>query len=226
MGFAGGASLAEHDAVDPVVADDAAPQRVVEIEHQAFLRQPPLRSENTRDQFAVHRCGLRCDFELALKPAPNVEPGVHPVPLACSRDIENAHAVARRGLAHLIVEARDGRRRRPRNHSVVAAEQRLAHIEERLLDDRGRADLARLAPERPQIADKPGDRAIDFGAARGKRDAGDRFARGEREEHSLRLKPMQGRRRIEQVLTILPVSAAMNVDQQFSPEARDAGRRR
>ena len=36
MSFAGRVALAEHDALQPVVADHAAPQRVVEVEDQAF----------------------------------------------------------------------------------------------------------------------------------------------------------------------------------------------
>ena len=90
MGFAGRASLAEHDAVEPVVADHAAPQRIVEIEHQTFLRQAPLRGEDARGEIAVRGRRLRGDFELALKPAPDVEPGVNPIPLAGARDIEQA----------------------------------------------------------------------------------------------------------------------------------------
>ena len=37
---------------------------------------------------------------------------------------------------------------------------------------------------------------------------------------------MQGRRRIEEILTVLPVASAMDVDQQFSPEAGDPDRGR
>ena len=111
MRFAGGAALAQNDAVEPVVADHAAPQRVVEIEHQTFLRQAPLSREDAGGEIAVEGRGLRRDFELALKPAPDVEPGVDAVALARARDIENKHAVARRRLAQLVVEPGDDRRR-------------------------------------------------------------------------------------------------------------------
>ena len=53
MRFAGRASLAEDDAVEPVVADHAAPQRVVEIEDKTFLRQSALRGEDAGDEIAV-----------------------------------------------------------------------------------------------------------------------------------------------------------------------------
>ena len=191
MGFACRAAFAQHDAVNPVVADHAAPQRVVEIEHQTFLRQAPQGGENAGGEVAVEGRRLRRDFQLALKPAPDVEPGVDPVPLARARDIQNEHAVARRGLAHLVVQPGDDRRRRPGNHAIIAAEQRLAHVDEGLLNDCGAANLARLAPQRPQFGDESPDRAIDFGRARGQRDAGDRFPRAEREQHRLGREPMQ-----------------------------------
>ena len=225
MGFAGRASLAEHDAVEPVVPDHAAPQRVVEIEHQTFLRQAPQGGEDARGKIAVKRRGLRGDFELALKPAPDVEPGVDPVPLAGARDIEQERLVLSRGLGETIVEPGDDRARRSGNHPVIAAEQRLAHVEEGLLNDR-RANLARLAPQRAQFADKSPDRRVDFGRRGGEGNAGDRFPRGEREERRLRLEPMQRRVGIEQILPVLPVGPAMDLDQQFPPQAGDPDRRR
>ena len=185
MGFACGAAFAQDDAVNPVIADHPAPQRVVEIEHQTFLRQAPQGGENAGGEIAVEGRRLRRDFQLALKPAPDVEPGVDPVALARPRDIENEHAVARRGLAHLIVQPGDDRRRRPRNHAIVAAKHGLAHVDEGLLNDRGAANLARLAPQRPQFGDESPDCAIDFRRARAQRDASDRFPRAEREQHRL-----------------------------------------
>ena len=170
MGFAGRASLAEHDAVEPIVPDHAAPQRVVEIEHQTLLRQAALSGEDAGGEVAVERRRLRRDFQLALKPAPDVEPGVDSVPLAGARDIEKEHAVLRRGLAQPIVEPGDDRRRRPRNHPIIAAEQGLAHVDEGLLNDRSAANLARLAPERAQFGDESPDRAVDFGRGRGERE--------------------------------------------------------
>ena len=54
-GFAGGAALAEDDAFQAVVADHAAPQRVVEIEHQALRRAALLGGKQPADQIAVER---------------------------------------------------------------------------------------------------------------------------------------------------------------------------
>ena len=223
--FAGRASLAEDDAVEPVVADHAAPKGVVEIEDQTFLRQSALSGQDAGDQIAVKGRGLRSDFQLALKPAPDVEPCVDSVALAGAGDIEQQNAILRRRLAQLIVEPRDDARRGSGNDAIIAAEQRLAHVEEGLLNDRRVADLARLAPERPQIADKSGDRFVDLRDRRRERNAGDRFSRGQREQHSLRRKLMQGRPRIEKLLAVLPVCSAMDVDQQFAGAGRQPGSR-
>ena len=146
MRFAGGAALAQNDAVESVVADHPAPQCVVEIEHQTFLRQAPLGGKNAGGEIAVKGRGLRRDFELALKPARGVEPGVDPVPLARAGNVQNKNAFARRRLAQFVVEPGDHGSGDARNHAVVAAEQRLAHIDEGLLNDRRAADLARPAP--------------------------------------------------------------------------------
>src|SRR5271169_5424362 len=76
MRFPGGAAFAQNDAVEPVVADHAAPKRVVEIEHQTLLRQAPLGGKNAGGKVAVEGRGLRRNFQLAVKPTPDIEPGV------------------------------------------------------------------------------------------------------------------------------------------------------
>ena len=216
MGFAGCASLAEHDAVEPVVPDHAAPQRIVEIEHQTFLRQAPLRGEDARGEIAIRRRGLGSDFELALKPAPDVEPGVNSIPLAGARDIDEERLVFGCGLGETIVEPGDNCARRAWNQPLIAAEQRFAHVEEGLLNDR-RANFARLAPQRAQFADQAPDRRVDFGRRRGEGHAGDRLPRREREKRRLRLEPMQRRVGIEQILPILPIGPVVDLDQQSPP---------
>src|SRR6185437_5834807 len=100
--------------------------------------------------------------QLALEPAPDVEPGVDPASRARASDVDKAGAVLRRGLGEPVVEPGDERARRAWNHPVMAAEQGLGHIEEGLLDHRG-ADLARPAPERAQFGDKSADRAVGLG---------------------------------------------------------------
>ena len=216
MGFACRAALAEHDAVEPIVPDHAAPQRIVEIEHETLLRQAPLRGEDANSEIAIRGRGLGSDFELALKPAPDVEPGVNPIPLAGARDIDEERLVFGRRLGETIVEPGDDCARRAWNQPLIAAEQRFTHVEEGLLNDR-RANFARLAPQRAQFADQAPDRRVDFGRRGGKGHAGDRFARREGKERRLRLEPMQRRVGIEQILPVLAIRPAMDLDQQSSP---------
>src|SRR5690349_20689600 len=98
MCFAGGTSLSEDDALDPVVTDHATPQSVVEIENKTFLRQPSLRGQDAGDHIAVYRGRLRSNFQLSLKPAPGVEPRGNSVAFAGARDVEKQYAILARRL--------------------------------------------------------------------------------------------------------------------------------
>ena len=191
MGFAGAASFTEHDAVKSVVTDHAAPQRVVEIEHQTLLRQAPLGSEDAGGEIAVKGRCLRRDFQLALEPASHVEPGIDSVPLAGARYIEKEHSVLRRGLAEPIIEPSHDGARRAGNHPVIVAEQWLADVDEGLLNHCSAANLTRLAPQGSQFGDKPPNRGVDLGRRSGERNARDRLPRREGEQHGLRLESMQ-----------------------------------
>src|SRR6185437_13502607 len=74
MRLAERATLAQHDALDSIIAQHAAPQRVVEIEDKAFLRKTALRGNDSSDQLARERRRRRRDLELALQPAHGVKP--------------------------------------------------------------------------------------------------------------------------------------------------------
>src|SRR5579862_4297200 len=104
MRFADGAALAEHDALDPVIANDAAPKRIVEIEDEALLRQPALRGENSAEEVAVERCHFRRNFHLRLEPARWIEPRGDTVALAGAGDIEEQHALFGGGFGEPVVE--------------------------------------------------------------------------------------------------------------------------
>src|SRR6516162_7355412 len=162
MRLAGSTSLAKDDALEPIVADDAAPQSIVEIEDETFLREPAHGGEKTGHQIAVDRGGLRRDFQLALKPAASVEPRVNSVSFAGARHIEKQHAVLRCSLAQTVVEPRDDARRRRRNKAVVAAEHWFSNVQKGLLNDRPGGDLASLLPKRSQLVGQSSDRLVDF----------------------------------------------------------------
>ena len=115
-------------------------------------------------------------------------------------------------------------RRRAGNHPVVAAEQRLAHVDEGLLDDRGAAISRALRHSARKSAMNLPTASSTSAAVALKRNARDRLARGEREQRRLRLEPMQRGTRIEQILPVLPIRPGMDLDQQSAPQAGDPDR--
>src|SRR5277367_401128 len=105
MGFALRAAGAEHDAVHTIVADDSAPQGVVEIAHQALPGSSALRRYDAGEELSVQRPGLESDFLLRLQPAPDVEPGLDAVALHLGSDVEQRYPVLLRRLGNQIVQA-------------------------------------------------------------------------------------------------------------------------
>ncbi len=61
-------ALAEHDAFQAVVADHAAPNRIVQVQHEAFERPALFRREPAADQIAIHRRGGGHDLLLGAVP--------------------------------------------------------------------------------------------------------------------------------------------------------------
>ena len=63
-GFARGGSLAELDSCKPVVANHAAPKRVIEVKHQALPRKSAGRRNSPRYDIAVDRQKRGCEAHL------------------------------------------------------------------------------------------------------------------------------------------------------------------
>ncbi len=74
-GLAECAALAEHQTLDPVIADHAAPNRIVEIHHQRLVRAAAVRGDEAHDEVAVHRRGGRGDLLLGAVPQLGIMPG-------------------------------------------------------------------------------------------------------------------------------------------------------
>ena len=84
------AALSQHDAVEAVVADHAAPQRVVEIEHKALARFAGLRGQHPDDEIAVNRRRGRANVLLCPMP----EHGIMPFGEAVARGFDvNRHQI-------------------------------------------------------------------------------------------------------------------------------------
>ena len=74
MGFADLATLAEDDAFEAVVADDAGPESVVEIEDEALGGAAAGGGEEACEVFAVERGGAGVDLVLGAVPEGGVVP--------------------------------------------------------------------------------------------------------------------------------------------------------
>ena len=55
MRFADSTAVAEDDAFHPIIADQSPPERVVEIENQAFARLAPCRTDDATDMVGIER---------------------------------------------------------------------------------------------------------------------------------------------------------------------------
>jgi hypothetical protein len=80
IGLARGAALSQDKPFDAVVADNTAPERVIEIEDQAFTREPARGRDNPSHEIAVKRRNKRPDSLFRLMPVNRVAPGGAPGP--------------------------------------------------------------------------------------------------------------------------------------------------
>ncbi|ORV38808.1 hypothetical protein AWC00_19260 [Mycobacterium conspicuum] len=78
-GFPQGAALAQNNPLQSVVTDDAAPDRVIEIEYQALRGKAQLCAKDARDRFAVARDRGQFDFLFASMPKRHVMPDIETV---------------------------------------------------------------------------------------------------------------------------------------------------
>ncbi len=97
VGFAERAALAEGDAFQPVIADHAAPDGVVQVQHEAFEGAALLGRQPAADQIAVERAGGGRDFLLGAVPQRGIVPFADPVAGGAVIDGENVDTL---GLRH------------------------------------------------------------------------------------------------------------------------------
>ena len=105
-GLAGGAA-AEHDPVDPVVADDAAPEGVVEVEHDRPAREAEPGGEDGGGVARHQRQALGGEGHLRHVPAAVVEPvpGAHAA--GEEREVDEAHVLGDGLSREVAVDAGD-----------------------------------------------------------------------------------------------------------------------
>ena len=209
--------------VEPVVADHPAPQRVVEVEHQAFPGLAAGGGDQPRRELAVGRGRLGGDLHLGLQPAHLVEPGVEPVAGAGPRRVEPEHARRARGVGEGGVQPGGQPRRRARHHRVEPAEQRRRHVQERLLQHR-RAQGLRAPPQRPEVAHRGVDRRAGLRGGGGERNRAEEVPGAEREEHGVGPEAVERRGRVRELLPVLAVGPGMGGDAQAAPQPRHPDR--
>ena len=221
------AALAEHDAVQAVVADDAAPERVVEVEHQAFERAPLLGREPAADQIAIQRRGGRSDLLLRAVPQPRIVPArrcrLEPPGRRAPGDRRpSASAI----VAHAAIQPGDERGARARQAMFIVAEQRQVHRQRGLLNDRTaesrRAPAARCRGSSACISASAA--SAPAASSRGG-DPGGQMVGVERQQHRVRPERVQRRGWVGQFLPILAVIAFVGVDPDVAAQAGDADRR-
>src|SRR5579862_5478035 len=74
IGLAGCIALSEQNPAQTVVADDAAPQRIVEVEHQAAAREAADRGHNAAHVVGVQRHEVLIERQFREIPLPRAVP--------------------------------------------------------------------------------------------------------------------------------------------------------
>ena len=69
-------ALAKHDSLEPVIGDDAAPQRVVQIEDQTFVYLATQGSKQARQPLRIQGRETLGEWDFCVMPHRQVEPRV------------------------------------------------------------------------------------------------------------------------------------------------------
>ncbi len=224
-GLAGGAALAQYDAFEPVVTDDSAPERVVEIEHEAFERPPLPRREQPPNQITVKRREPGVNVLLRPVPQDRVIPGVQPVfgGVPVDRDQVDAFRV---GMdTQVLIQPRHQSCRGAGEAVLVIPRKVRKHRQYRLLDDFGAKRIARDTPLLDQLV-KGGIKPLFRLVGRlGDRKATQEMPRVEGEQDIGRRPLPQRRIWITERLGILSVIALPGRDPESATQPRNADAR-
>ena len=211
---------AECDAIDPVVADDAAPEGVVEVEDEALAREAEARGDDRRRVPGQERNGLERDGLLRAQPVPVVEPS-EPAEVGGDPVAVDDRDVVARGGRELAVEGVDHRLPRSRCRPCQVAERSLGPHDEGVLHDLGarlrRSGVPQRAPARNLVRDLHGG-----GVAVAARDL--RRTLVNRDQDQLGRRRIQRAGRIEEVLLVLAVQALVELEVDAKAEGCEGQR--
>ena len=199
IGLAGCVALPEDDALDAVVADDAAPHRIVEIEDQASPALAAERADEPRAVLGVERKILAVEREFSEIPLLGRMPIAQSHGFGQTGDVEEDVLTAANALDQRGVECVHERTRRSGYAAVETSEQRLRRRRQRLYD----AERLPVRAETVPKASKESERrvhAAERNALVSRIGAERKSAIIEREEHGIRLPTIDARIGVERFL--------------------------
>ncbi len=160
MRLAGRVALPDHDAFEPVIADDAAPQRVVEIEDEAAAALAAQRRDDAADMIGVERQEDRRERQLRHVPQGRIVPALEPHRLRQRGDVEHEVGRARDARGDAAVDAVDEVPQRARQAEIEAAELGLERARNGLEDGNRPGILVQPGADRVEMLQAGGDRRL------------------------------------------------------------------
>ena len=187
--------LAKRDSLETIVADHAAPERVVEVEDHAFREQPRRGEDRVEQRLREQRKVFEPAGGFRHVPHARVEPLRAPHRGCEKIDVAQKHGLGlARAHGEAVVDLGENRADRVGDLQFVVAEGALARQHEGALNDRRLA----VRPERAPQVFQPADRLVGEGApvARGVQ-ARLELLTGEQDDGILRLKRVERRVAVE-----------------------------
>ena len=221
-GLAERAALAEHDAVHAVIADDAAPERVVEIEHQAFERTALAGGGDAGDELAVHGRGGEGDFLFGAVPEAGIVPGAQPIAGGAVVEREKVDSGGIGERTQRSVQAADEGGAGTRQAVLVGAEERRVNGQGGLLDHRTFEGFTGHFPAMGEVFGGLLEGGIGILGGQAGMDAGGEVGRVERQQDKAGLKGVQRGGRVGEFLPVLAVIVLVCVDPDAAAQAADA----
>ena len=225
IGLARGAALSQDKSFDAVVAHDAAPERVIEIEDQAFTREPARGRDNPSHEIAVKRRNKGPDSLFRLMPVNRIAPRGAPGPCRLTVHVDQENAGGRCRVGESLIETVDQRRGRARNGRFVASKERKSRVEDRLLEDDGAKPLTRAPPQNAQRFDLCVDCRVGLFPRRPHRHRRQRGSFIENEKREIGPASVEEGVAAENHLAELTIRRNLNIENEAAVERGDADRR-
>ena len=164
-GLAARRALTDGNTIDAIVTDDAAPQCIVEIEHQRLAAGAADGPENPGDGVGRERQRIGANGKFGLLPLPGVVPVVKPDPAGDPRQINKNDCLGGGEARQFGIEGGDHGRHRSGLDRIEAAKQRFDRRDQRGDDDRTADAVGKSGGNGIYGADRPSDGGPGLGGA-------------------------------------------------------------